>query len=284
MVEERSLRWRPRAALFGMALTLVAACGRSERDDGGDDDAVTPGGAGGGGAGGASGGGAGGASAAGKGGTGGGAGTGAASGSGGSAGKADCSALSDAYESAVAQAETCDPAATSDPCTKLIGVGLECGQDEFANPDQTDALAALQAASDAYTAGACRMSVMCGQSGTPIGAHCSAAGHCETVFDNGGRGCKVNGQVYSHGTSGIPAPDGCNTCSCDDGVLGCTEIGCMNDPPCPVGMATGTQCALCGPTDACQVVEYGCFKTCVDGCAEMGASCIAGLCLTSVCG
>jgi hypothetical protein len=40
-----------------------------------------------------------------------------------------------------------------------------------------------------------------------------------------GSGCEYNGVVYAAGDS-FPAEDGCNTCSCDDGTLGCTEIAC----------------------------------------------------------
>lgn len=39
------------------------------------------------------------------------------------------------------------------------------------------------------------------------------------------RDCQLGGDTYAHGTS-FQAPDGCNTCSCDDGEIGCTEIGC----------------------------------------------------------
>lgn len=39
------------------------------------------------------------------------------------------------------------------------------------------------------------------------------------------RSCEVDGQTYESGTS-FKAADGCNTCSCNDGEVGCTEIGC----------------------------------------------------------
>jgi hypothetical protein len=41
--------------------------------------------------------------------------------------------------------------------------------------------------------------------------------------------CEYDGQFYDDGES-FPASDGCNTCSCDDGAVGCTELGCN---PCP---------------------------------------------------
>jgi hypothetical protein len=56
--------------------------------------------------------------------------------------------------------------------------------------------------------------------------------------DPGGSGsCVVDGTVYTDGTRGIPAGDGCNTCSCEDGGLSCTEIGC---PPTDGCMLDGT--------------------------------------------
>ena len=42
--------------------------------------------------------------------------------------------------------------------------------------------------------------------------------------------CQVNGRVYPSGSSDIPAPDGCNTCTCDNGVLVCTEMACVVEP------------------------------------------------------
>lgn len=39
--------------------------------------------------------------------------------------------------------------------------------------------------------------------------------------------CEVNGETYPSGTSGIPDPDGCNTCSCEDGALQCTLMACI---------------------------------------------------------
>jgi hypothetical protein len=41
------------------------------------------------------------------------------------------------------------------------------------------------------------------------------------------RGCTYAGQNYADG-DGFPATDGCNSCSCEDGSVGCTEIGCSS--------------------------------------------------------
>lgn len=84
------------------------------------------------------------------------------------------------------------------------------------------------------------------------------------VFGDGGAGggasCEVGGQVYASGTGGIDDPQSCNTCTCDDGTLACTEIGCPE--PCADGTAYGTSCSQCGPTDACEVVRHACLPTC----------------------
>jgi hypothetical protein len=42
-------------------------------------------------------------------------------------------------------------------------------------------------------------------------------------------GCRYAGTQYDDGES-FPAMDGCNSCSCDDGNVGCTEIGCDPGP------------------------------------------------------
>jgi hypothetical protein len=38
--------------------------------------------------------------------------------------------------------------------------------------------------------------------------------------------CTVGGITYPDGSGSIPAPDGCNTCVCADGQLGCTRRDC----------------------------------------------------------
>jgi hypothetical protein len=79
----------------------------------------------------------------------------------------------------------------------------------------------------------------------------------------------------------VPDLDGCNTCTCSDGALSaCTKVGCPNT--CPTGTARGTQCAQCGPADACETVETACLPTCTDTC-ESGGVCSNGLC-RNICG
>jgi hypothetical protein len=91
--------------------------------------------------------------------------------------------------------------------------------------------------------------------------------------------CKVAGVIYPSGASGIPDPTSCNKCGCEDGQLSCTEIGCPIE--CPAGTRYGTQCARCGPTDACEVVEHACLPTCTDACVN--GFCSNGIC-RQVCG
>ena len=45
--------------------------------------------------------------------------------------------------------------------------------------------------------------------------------------DGNGRACEYDGSFYGDGDS-FPANDGCNTCSCDDGAVSCTQIGCSS--------------------------------------------------------
>jgi hypothetical protein len=58
-------------------------------------------------------------------------------------------------------------------------------------------------------------------------------------------GAPSGGETFASGDHGIDDPFSCSTCSCDDGALICTEIGCPE--PCPDGAAPGTDCARCGP-------------------------------------
>ncbi|MDX2055077.1 MAG: hypothetical protein SFV15_21930 [Polyangiaceae bacterium] len=77
-----------------------------------------------------------------------------------------------------------------------------------------------------------------------------------------GKSCSVNGVDYAHGASAIPSPDGCNTCVCTNGVLGCTKRACVEPGTgTPCGARAGNTCAAdeycayagvgaCGAADA----------------------------------
>src|SRR5688500_2199544 len=41
----------------------------------------------------------------------------------------------------------------------------------------------------------------------------------------GGKSCNVGGKTYQDGAS-FPSSDGCNSCSCNDGAVGCTLLAC----------------------------------------------------------
>jgi hypothetical protein len=52
---------------------------------------------------------------------------------------------------------------------------------------------------------------------------------CNTAGNGSGggpSGCEVDGEPVSNGAADIAAPDGCNTCSCVNGDLVCTDIAC----------------------------------------------------------
>jgi len=43
-----------------------------------------------------------------------------------------------------------------------------------------------------------------------------------------GESCTVDGETVEDGET-VDAEDGCNTCTCNDGTLACTEIACESD-------------------------------------------------------
>ncbi len=190
-----------------------------------------------------------------------------------------CQNAASAYAAAIQEAKVCDPQQPNQ-CSKLVTEGLACGCGTMVNPANGKAIEVAQAAQEQYSVLACGEDVLCGACPPPSSSYCSPEGRCETIQHNGnGAACKVNGVVYESGTSGIPDPASCNKCQCSDGELICTEIGCPAE--CPPNRVFSTQCAQCGPTDACEIVEYACLPVCTDTCAT--GACIGGLC-KSLCG
>jgi hypothetical protein len=182
--------------------------------------------------------------------------------------------LQDQYVAALKQAQACDPKRT-DQCTATVSESLPCGCSTPVNATNTQALAELSNLS-MQAAAACPEALCAACEAPPGPPTCSAAGSCQYAVPPS-VACKVAGVVYPSGSSGILRPGDCNTCSCLDGELtGCTKKACTPDSACPAGTVASTQCAQCGPTDACEIVEHACLPTCTDSCAS--GSCADGIC------
>ncbi len=192
--------------------------------------------------------------------------------------ESDCSSCMDIaadFSAALEDARACDPA-RRDSCSQRVTSGLVCGCDAFVDPANISALERLEAARSRYSDGSCGENVLCGPCWETTSASCSPEGRCETQFiESGTVACRVNGVVYESGRTGVPDPFSCNTCDCENGELvNCTQRDCPS--ACPPNAVMGTQCAQCGPTDGCEVVEHACLVVCSDECSE-------GLCLDGVC-
>ncbi len=266
-------------ALFAACLVAFACGGRSDRKQdeaaSGSGGTAAAGGSGGSGAGGF--GGSGGAGAA-NGGTGGVA-------NGGSGGLTDvmCATVSDDNETAFEEASQCDPNAAEEQCTAKVTQGVACGCGAFVNAEKTGIIAVLAITAQQYEDGGCATGVVCDECLEPVRGQCSPDGHCMQIPPGAGRSCKVRGVVYADGESDIPSPtDGCNTCTCSDGTLACTEIGC-EETPCPEGQTFGQDCAECGAAATCALPEYDCFWPCSAGCADRNLYCVDDLCVTTAC-
>ncbi|HEY0462771.1 MAG TPA: hypothetical protein VGC79_01120, partial [Polyangiaceae bacterium] len=188
-----------------------------------------------------------------------------------------CLALQDRYAAALKRAKACDPTGHSVHCAGTAAASLPCGCSTPVEPTNLDAINELAALVDQA---ASQCSAACEPCLAPRPATCTPAGICEEApFREGEIACKVNGVVYPNGASGILDPIGCAHCSCDMGRLNCPKVAC--DSTCPAGTLRETQCAQCGPTDACQIVEDACLPTCTDTCTN--GVCLNGICRT-VCG
>ncbi len=192
-----------------------------------------------------------------------------------------CESVASSYWAYVDAAKACDPTQPNQ-CTQLFSEGLACSSQAFANPANSEALTQAEAFRSQYGSMGCGAAIDCAPSRPAIGSYCSAAGQCEALFDDPGFGaaCRVEGVTYSTGSTGVPDPFSCNTCDCINGELvNCTEADC--DEPCPPNGVPGTQCAVCGPTDACAAVEHTCLPVCAEGCVS--GQCMNGVC-KNVCG
>ncbi len=111
---------------------------------------------------------------------------------------------------------------------------------------------------------------------TAVLKQCSSAGLClaEVASCGGGGGggsgdCEYNGVQYNEGDS-FPSTDRCNTCSCSEGGVACTEMWCEDGYiPCE-GKVCGDACTVCHPDDdAC--AETAVLKQC-----DASGACMAG--------
>lgn len=185
-----------------------------------------------------------------------------------------CEQAATLYAQLVDDAKSCDPHQPN-PCTFRVSDALGCGCETFVNPARWDDSLAM-AFGTHYSALACGANGNCGPCPTPLRGTCSVMDGCQDSYVPApGRGCKVDGVIYSDGSSRIVDPTSCNTCTCSDGTLACTDIDCPK--PCPAGTQFATSCAQCGAADACEVVEHACHPTCTDACDE--GTCIDGACI-----
>lgn len=188
-----------------------------------------------------------------------------------------CSTFQEQYAAAVNQAKACERA---DQCTTTVSSSFPCGCATPVNASNQAALAALEKLA-AQAPQNC-LNAACAPCIAPGPATCTPEGRCELAPTRSLSACKVDGVVYPSGSSGILKPGDCNTCTCMDGELtSCTKKACTPGSACPSGTLASTQCAQCGPTDACEIVEHACLPTCTDACAT--GFCAAGVCRT-LCG
>lgn len=133
-----------------------------------------------------------------------------------------------------------------------------------------------------------------GGAGATGGAAGTNAGSSGTTGGGGSAGepasgaCEVGGVSYESGATGIPAEDGCNTCSCSDGTLECTLIACpAEDPATCVVVRRYDQC--CAPWAGVRHKEHASNPCLVEQGTRMPAAgmvpagCEAPNCLNVLC-
>jgi hypothetical protein len=123
--------------------------------------------------------------------------------------------------------------------------------------------------------GGCKAALLCALLGVACGASADgddcAGENCPTAP---GRQCSIGGVTYASGSSGIPAEDSCNTCSCSDGELECTLLGCPDRScryanltlPDGASQLASDGCNLC----SCNAGEISCTER---ACTTVPASC-----------
>lgn len=186
-----------------------------------------------------------------------------------------CPTIQNEYHQALEEAKLCDPAFSVEQCRIAVAGDLNCRCPTHVNSKNTQAHQELDKLLNSYEANQCGGDIICGAC-LPTSGYCSPEGRCEDLVQGGGASCLVNGNVYPDGAFGIKDPFSCNSCTCNGGVLGCTEIFC--DQPCPPNSAPGQRCARCGPTDGCELIETACLPLCSDTCERPGDACVNGVC------
>jgi hypothetical protein len=107
--------------------------------------------------------------------------------------------------------------------------------------------------------------------------HSVLDGPCEPTPGNA---CMIGNRIYRQGEF-IGPPFDCNASVCGPtGPEGTVDIAC---PPrtCPEGTISGSRCRACGVEDSCDIVETGCFPTCVAGDTCDIGRCAQGFCFAS---
>jgi hypothetical protein len=102
--------------------------------------------------------------------------------------------------------------------------------------------------------------------GRSLGKPDGGDGGPRTDGDTAG-GCRYNGVTYASGAS-FPAEDGCNSCTCGGGSVGCTKRGCVSDGgstgivACNDGTGATDCCAATSTTGTCSNEGLTCWTTC----------------------
>jgi len=121
---------------------------------------------------------------------------------------------------------------------------------------------------------------LCGCDGREYANPCEASRVGVSIRSLGpctAKGCYLGDNYFPDGTSGIPAGDGCNSCSCRNGSLSCTLIGCLESSCIVNGTVypTGTGAPDPASCNTCQC-ENGSFNGCTERFCPLGTPCQVG--------